>query len=241
MINFKNFKQVKYTTFIGTPDSEKIGYMWLVRDESNGMSYIYFGSRKYAEINDVSESNKLSQIFTTLGNAINENGEWVGFTGSTDVISNAQNISEAISSLDTALGTKTEEINNAINEIKAQISGVFHFKGIVDTVEKLNEVIDPQNGDVYRVGDSEYVYNGEEWVELGTPFNIAENTAFIELSEKMTTAENSITEIKETTIPGINTEITNIKNDVNDIKNSMDVLFIIDGNDTEELPENKPK
>lgn len=238
MINFKNFKQVKYTTFIGTPDSEKIGYMWLVRDESNGMSYIYFGSRKYAEINDVSESNKISQIFTTLGNAINENGEWVGFTGSTDVISNAQNISEAISSLDTALDTKTEEINNAINEIKAQISGVFHFKGIVDTVEKLNEVIGPQNGDVYRVGDSEYVYNGEEWVELGTPFNITENTAFIELSEKMTTAENSITEIKETTIPKINSEITNVKNEVTEVKNSINTLFIIDGNDTEELSEN---
>ena len=238
MINFKNFKQVKYTTFLGTPDSEKIGYMWLVRDESNGMSYIYFGSRKYAEINDVSESNKLSQIFTTLGDAINENGEWVGFTDGTDVISNAQNISEAISSLDTALGTKTEEINNAINEIKAQISGVFHFKGIVDTVEKLNEVIDPQNGDVYRVGDSEYVYNGEEWVELGTPFNITENTAFIELSEKMTTAENSITEIKETTIPKINSEITNVKNEVTEVKNSINTLFIIDGNDTEELSEN---
>ena len=241
MINFKNFKQVKYTTFIGTPDSEKIGDMWLVRDESNGMSYIYFGSRKYAEINDVSESNKLSQIFTTLGNAINENGEWVGFTGGTDVISNAQNISEAISSLDTALGTKTEEINNAINEIKAQISGVFHFKGIVDTVEKLNEVINPQNGDVYRVGDSEYVYNGEEWVELGTPFNITENTAFIELSEKMTTAENSITEIKETTIPKINSEITNVKNEVTEVKNSINTLFIIDGNDTEELSKDKPK
>ena len=241
MINFKNFKQVKYTTFIGTPDSEKIGYMWLVRDESNGMSYIYFGSRKYAEINDVSESNKLSQIFTTLGNAINENGEWVGFTGGTDVISNAQNISEAISSLDTALGTKTEEINNAINEIKAQISGVFHFKGIVDTVEKLNEVINPQNGDVYRVGDSEYVYNGEEWVGLGTPFNITENTAFIELSEKMTTAENSITEIKETTIPKINSEITNVKNEVTEVKNSINTLFIIDGNDTEELSKDKPK
>ena len=241
MINFKNFKQVKYTTFIGTPDSEKIGYMWLVRDESNGMSYIYFGSRKYAEINDVSESNKLSQIFTTLGNAINENGVWVGFTGGTDVISNAQNISEAISSLDTALGTKTEEINNAINEIKAQISGVFHFKGIVDTVEKLNEVINPQNGDVYRVGDSEYVYNGEEWVELGTPFNITENTAFIELSEKMTTAENSITEIKETTIPKINSEITNVKNEVTEVKNSINTLFIIDGNDTEELSKDKPK
>ena len=241
MINFKNFKQVKYTTFIGTPDSEKIGYMWLVRDESNGMSYIYFGSRKYAEINDVSESNKLSQIFTTLGNAINENGEWVGFTGGTDVISNAQNISEAISSLDTALGTKTEEINNAINEIKAQISGVFHFKGIVDTVEKLNEVINPQNGDVYRVGDSEYVYNGEELVELGTPFNITENTAFIELSEKMTTAENSITEIKETTIPKINSEITNVKNEVTEVKNSINTLFIIDGNDTEELSKDKPK
>ena len=238
MINFKNFKQVKYTTFIGTPDSEKIGYMWLVRDESNGMSYIYFGSRKYAEINDVSESNKISQIFTTLGNAINENGEWVGFTGGTDVISDAQNISEAISLLDTALGTKTEEINNAINEIKAQISGVFHFKGIVDTVEKLNEVIGPQNGDVYRVGDSEYVYNGEEWVELGTPFNITENTAFIELSEKMTTAENSITEIKETTIPEINSEITNVKNEVTEVKNSINTLFIIDGNDTEELSEN---
>lgn len=211
MINFKNFKQVKYSTFSAIADADKIGYMWLVRDEDNGMSYIYFGSRKYAEINDVTETTKIANLFNALGDAINENGEWVGFTESTDVIKTATNLSEAVSSLDSALNAKTGEINDAINEIKAQIAGVFHFKGVVDTVEALETIDAPQNGDVYRVGDSEYVYNGTEWVELGTPFNIAENSDFVALQERVSNNENALERIE----------------------NTINALFIINGNDVE--------
>ena len=75
-------------------------------------------------------------------------------------------------------------------------------------------------------------------MNLNTPYKNTKKTAYIELSEKMTTAENSITEIKETTIPKINSEITNVKNEVTEVKNSINTLFIIDGNDTEELSEN---
>ena len=56
------------------------------------------------------------------------------------------------------------------------ISGAFHFKGAADSYDGTNIVIDGEpltgmkTGDVYQVGDKEYVYDGTKWIELG--FNI---------------------------------------------------------------------
>lgn len=56
------------------------------------------------------------------------------------------------------------------------ISGAFHFKGAADSYDGTDIIIDSQpvtgmkTGDVYQVGDKEYVYDGTKWIELG--FNI---------------------------------------------------------------------
>lgn len=49
--------------------------------------------------------------------------------------------------------------------ISAAISGVFHFRGAVDSFENLPA--EKSEGDVYQVGEKEYAWNGTEWVELG--------------------------------------------------------------------------
>lgn len=53
-------------------------------------------------------------------------------------------------------------------EVDAKIAGTFKFMGEKDSVEAL-----PANakaGDVYQVGEKEYAYDGDSWVELG--FNV---------------------------------------------------------------------
>lgn len=67
-----------------------------------------------------------------------------------------------------------EEINNTIAEINGKIAGVFHFKGVADSYETLpteNLVA----GDVYQVGDKEYAWNGEDWVELGFTVDLSKH------------------------------------------------------------------
>lgn len=53
---------------------------------------------------------------------------------------------------------------SALEDTVAATSGVFHFK---DVVEDLNDVTNPEEGDVYQVDNSEYVWNGNRWIELG--------------------------------------------------------------------------
>ena len=53
-------------------------------------------------------------------------------------------------------------------EVDGMIAGTFHFEGEVASYEALPT--DASKGDVYQVGDKEYAWDGDNWVELG--FNI---------------------------------------------------------------------
>lgn len=55
-----------------------------------------------------------------------------------------------------------EDVNDLVSNA---ISGVFHFRGSVESFEKLPA--EKAEGDVYQVVDKEYAWNGTEWVELG--------------------------------------------------------------------------
>lgn len=83
-------------------------------------------------------------------------------------------VSEAISTAVAPLATKVE-LETAIEEVKEQVVGAFHFKGKVDTVADLEDIADPGEGDVYEVveNNSEFAYNGTEWVELGSVFDLS--------------------------------------------------------------------
>lgn len=53
-------------------------------------------------------------------------------------------------------------------EVDGKIAGTFKFVGEVESVDKLPT--SAKAGDVYQVGEKEYAYDGDSWVELG--FNI---------------------------------------------------------------------
>ena len=98
------------------------------------------------------------------------------------VAKNSSDIAD-MKKVDESLTAKTNEIKNNLdnnyynkNEINNLVSGAFHFKGTADSFDGTDIIIngqkltDMQNGDVYQVGDKEYVYDGSKWVELG--FNV---------------------------------------------------------------------
>ena len=89
------------------------------------------------------------------------------------------------------------------------VSGAFHFKGNADHIADGNlyadaageNIITGKAGDVYQVGDKEYAYNSEEWVELGFTLDLsayattasvttAVNDAKTELEGKIATAKS---------------------------------------------------
>lgn len=95
-----------------------------------------------------------------------------------------------IDALQTAVGDTSSGLVKQVNDLSTNlstnyydktavdglISGAFHFKGAADSYDGTDIIIDSQpltgmkTGDVYQVGDKEYVYDGTKWIELG--FNI---------------------------------------------------------------------
>lgn len=81
-------------------------------------------------------------------------------------------------------------VDQKINE---HVAGAFKFRGSVETVEDLDNIENPQNGDVYQVQDKEYAYNGSEWVELGFNIDIKQHIFYVdELPAQNIRVENSI-------------------------------------------------
>lgn len=90
------------------------------------------------------------------------------------------------------------------------VSGAFHFKGTADHIGEDGNlysdaegtaVITGKAGDVYQIGDKEYAYNGEAWIELGFTLDLsayattasvttAVNEAKTELEGKIATAKS---------------------------------------------------
>lgn len=73
-----------------------------------------------------------------------------------------------IEGLHSQVGTLQTSMDDLKNTVQG-LSSAFQFKGSVASVDELPNT-DLRNGDVYQVGDKEYVYNGTDWVELG--FNV---------------------------------------------------------------------
>lgn len=86
-------------------------------------------------------------------------------------------VSESIETAIEPLATK-DELDTAIEEVKEKVVGAFHFRGKVDTREELDNIEDPEDGDVYEVleTNSEFAYNGKdsEWIELGSVFDLSD-------------------------------------------------------------------
>ena len=125
--------------------------------------------------------------------------EWKAFdTSTTDGLTQSVNQLKGqmtaaegeIDALQTAVGDTGSGLVKQVNDLSTNlstnyydktavdglISGAFHFKGAADSYDGTDIIIDSEpvtgmkTGDVYQVGDKEYVYDGTKWIELG--FNI---------------------------------------------------------------------
>lgn len=174
MANFLGFKQVTLAWFeANSATTDLKQYMWLVRDEENVNTSIYFGSRKYAEINNDAKAQQaldtLSSLIESIGGIVDENGEYVGFlpvTGST-VLNAATTIAEALQALDEAIAANDEAIKanaeaiadnaEAIEDINDLIGEVPSGMTVVEyMLEELNKVVVAANklNDVLVNGES---------------------------------------------------------------------------------------
>ena len=115
MANFKGFKQVSLAAYNGLSDEEKKNYLWLVRDLSGATvvsSAIYFGTRKYAEVNDDSSvTEKVDRLINGLASIVDENGDFAGFMSEGhELLSSASSLTELFEILESAVLTNEAEI-----------------------------------------------------------------------------------------------------------------------------------
>lgn len=168
---------------IGDDEPQDMEVLWIDTDEADNELKIdpkivdgAIGVAATQAVYDYVNENK-QELSKDIGD-INEHLESV----ENSVTKNSSDIAD-MKIVDESLTTKTNEIKNNLdnnyynkNEINNLVSGAFHFKGTADSFDGNDIIIngqkltDMQNGDVYQVGDKEYVYDGSKWVELG--FNI---------------------------------------------------------------------
>lgn len=128
--------------------------------------------------------------------------EWKAFdTSTTDGLTESVNQLKGqmtaaegeIDALQTAVGNAASGLVKQVNDLSTNlstnyydkeavdglISGAFHFKGAADSYDGTDIIIDSQpltgmkTGDVYQVGDKEYVYDGTKWIELGFTIDLS--------------------------------------------------------------------
>ena len=86
----------------------------------------------------------------------------------------------------TNLETDVDNLEKAVantytkEEVNERVAGLFHFKDVVDELPESAE-----EGDVYQVGDKEWVWNGENWVELGFTVDLTDYATKTHVTEQL--------------------------------------------------------
>jgi hypothetical protein len=172
---FLGIKQMTKTAFLELEDSEKVGYIWFVRCEDPVHFEIYLGTKKYGETNETVEQ-FIREIAEKLRTAIGLNEELT--------------LPEDFQYQDLIAALNDHGVR--ISEIEEKIVGLFKFKGVFDTLTELFASGETVDGYVYQVVyrdieqneegewvpvipptlvNSEFVWGGDEWVELGPLFD----------------------------------------------------------------------
>lgn len=116
-------------------------------------------------------------IYTTTG--------WIKLTQSTVPVSRIDALDNRVTGLNgrvDTLETTVADLNSRINALNSAL----HF---VDRVNDLSEVLNPENGGIYQVGNKEYAWNGTEFVELGDLIDTSNLATKIELNEAIADLE----------------------------------------------------
>lgn len=116
---------------------------------------------------------------TEVNNLLNAKADAAEVSGALDLKATKTEVSTLNTNLTAAINTKATAATTASGygitdvytktEVDGKIAGTFKFVGEVDSFDKL-PTSGVKAGDVYQVGEKEYAYDGDSWVELG--FNI---------------------------------------------------------------------
>lgn len=139
MANFKGFKQETLTNYNALTKEEKLNYLWLIRDvdksgetETLKSSAIYFGSRKYAEVNGSDDElvAKINAITSALGMVAGQDGAFEPYLPidgdailSGETITNVSEALKALSKAIVAAEAVAKEANTAAGEAKTAAEG----------------------------------------------------------------------------------------------------------------------
>lgn len=128
--------------------------------------------------------------------AINESIDSINDTTSGILATSKAYTDEKIGLTGTAFATVKAYVDDAVTTVQNNLSGAFHFKGVVDYADEL-PTEGMAIGDVWQVNyrgtkteggtdevNSEYAYNGEDFVELGSIVDLSEYST----TEQVTTA-----------------------------------------------------
>ena len=131
-----------------------------------------------------------------------------------DLQDNVADLQDDVADIKDTISAITADLDNVYtkDEIDGKIAGVWHFKGEEESVEDLPN--NAENGDVYQVGDKEYAWNGEEWVELGFTLDLSSYATKQEMEE----ADEAIVESMNEALSAISGDINEISAAVNDLE-----------------------
>ena len=265
---FKGFKQVTLEQYNSVVEAERLNYMWLVREKSADSdvvksSAIYFGNRKYAEINNSNEElvNKLNSIVSVLGMTVGEDGTFNKYLPiAEDAILSGEtitNVSEALKALSKAI-VAAEATANGANKVAGEAKTT--AEGAVSTANTAKETADAatltantakENAEAAKTAASEAKTTAEGAVSTA---NTAKETADA-ASTTATSAKDAAdaakaaTDTLNTTVDGISGKVTDLEtnsatkaelqDEVKKLAASIDGKTLTAGNDIKITDKNK--
>lgn len=163
MANFKGFKQETLTNYNALTKEDKLNYLWLVRDvDKSGeteivkSSAIYFGSRKYAEVNGSDEElvKKINAITSALGMVAGQDGAFETYLpiGGDSILSGETitNVSEALKALSKAIvaaeataDTASKNVAALTEKVGTEAAGENPATGIYAKIDAVEKKLDP--------------------------------------------------------------------------------------------------
>ena len=82
----------------------------------------------------------------------------------TTLITRVQNIEDTLNG--SLPNTPVGLIERVVN-LESVVGSIWTYKGNLDSTDDLDDIEDPNNGDVYKIGNEGYCWNGEAWIPMG--------------------------------------------------------------------------
>ena len=115
-------------------------------------------------------------------------------------------------------------------EVDGLVSGVFHYRGIHEGTYDDLPSLTAKVGDVWQIGDKEYAWNGESWVELGFTIDLSAyatkeyvNTEVKKVQDEVDAAEGRL-DGHDTAIEGINGRLDGHDTAIGEAEDRLDTV-----------------